>query len=451
VREFFVANAGHWIDEFHLDGRGFLDGHGFDATQAAPGRGRKRRAGETPRAGRRPRSRPRGQERGVYFPSSGRGAVSAGSAIPSSSVKEDLVPFRPGRPAARFSVWLALLVVALATTGVSPWGAVPPDGTTRAAPRHHLAIGFRNLNPEFARPAPWKHVRALVARIGPALRGDYRVTALGAARADASALHGDSGRPTVTWVGHSTLLIRLDGLNFLTDPHWSAKAGPFSGRIGATRYTPPGLAFEDLPVIDFVVISHDHYDHLDEPTVRRLARTHNPRFLVPLGIKAWLADRGIENAVELDWGESTTVNGLTVVCTPAQHYSGRSLADQGRRLWASWVVLGTKRFYFAGDSGYYRHFREIGEAYGPFDLAAMPIGSYTPRHTTRALHTSPEEALQAWLDLRARRFVGVHWGTFALLHEPYDEPPRRLAAEVQRRGLDAEAIWVLKPGETRPW
>jgi L-ascorbate metabolism protein UlaG (beta-lactamase superfamily) len=354
------------------------------------------------------------------------------------------------RASARALVWFLLLLATLATTGASPWGATPPDPGARVLPPHHLGSGFRNLNPDFTRPSPWRRVRSFVARIGPAFRGDYRAVALAVAAPMARGAP-EPGTPAVTWVGHSTLLVQLDGVTFLTDPHWGDRAGPFEGRVGVRRYTPPGIAFEDLPRIDFVLISHDHYDHLDERTVQRLAQAHDPRFVVPLGIKAWLADREITNVVELDWGESTTVNGLTIVCTPAQHFSGRTLADQGRRLWASWVVLGTKRFYFAGDSGYYRHFREIGEAYGPFDLAAMPIGSYTPRETTRPVHTSPEEALQAWLDLGAGRFVGIHWGTFALAHEPYDEPPRRLAADVARRGLDPQAIWILKPGETRVW
>jgi len=217
------------------------------------------------------------------------------------------------------------------------------------------------------------------------------------------------------------------------------------------RYTPPGIAFDDLPPIDFVLISHDHYDHLDEPTVRRLAHTFDPLFVVPLGIKAWLADRGITNAVELNWGESVTVKGLTVVCTPAQHGSGRTVIDQGRRLWSSWAVLGSKRFYFGGDTGYYRHFGETGERLGPFDLAALPIGSYTPREIAKPVHLSPEEALQATLDLRASHLLGVHWGTFALAREPYDEPPTRLRAEIERRHLGADTAWILNPGETRSW
>jgi len=348
-------------------------------------------------------------------------------------------------------------ILAVATAAALLFGA---DGDSAAQDSalpqvrfHHLPHGFRNVDPEFMRTPVWTRVQHMVRRLGPMLRRERRITPLATATAvpDLDVLRADRPEPTVTWVGHSTLLVQLDGVSFLTDPHWGSRAGPWSGRVGVKRHAPPGLAFEDLPKIDFVLISHDHYDHLDEPTVRRLARTFNPRFVVPLGIKAWLADRGITNAVELDWGESVTLHGLTIVCTPAQHFSGRTLRDQGRRLWASWVVLGSKRFYFGGDSGYYRHFKEIGDAYGPFDLTALAIGSYTPREMTRLIHTSPEDALQAWLDLRGARFVGIHWGTFALAEEPFDGPPRRLGAEVERRRLDAEAIWVLKPGETRRW
>lgn len=353
---------------------------------------------------------------------------------------------------------LGLLVLPLAL-----WGASLVAGQSYAAwipiplqvPSHHLPTGFRNLDPtfpdSFAYALSWMRVGHFFRRLGSTLRGEPAVAPLPAALTDADGLRNNGSEPTVTWIGHSTLLVQLDGINFLTDPHWNGRAGPFGGRVGVRRYTPPAFAFEDLPRIDFVLISHDHYDHLDEPTILRLARSFNPRFVVPLGLKAWLADRGITNAVELDWDASLTLHGLTIVCTPAQHFSGRTLVDQGRRLWASWVVLGSKRFYFGGDSGYFGHFKEIGDAYGPFDLAALAIGSYIPRRITRPVHTSPEEALQAWLDLRGARFVGIHWGTFALAEEPYDEPPRRLAVEVERRGLDPDAIWLLKPGETRHW
>jgi N-acyl-phosphatidylethanolamine-hydrolysing phospholipase D len=313
-----------------------------------------------------------------------------------------------------------------------------------------VGSAFRNLDPDYKRASMWIRARSFI--LGATwLVGEHRVAPLSLAPVDAKALRDNSGRATATWIGHSTVLVQLDGLNFLTDPTWADRSGPFNGLVGVSRYTPPGIRFDELPLIHFVLVSHDHYDHLDEATVVRLARTFNPRFLVPLGLRTWFEDRGITNVVELNWGESVTVGGLKVVCTPAQHGSGRTLADQGRRLWASWAVLGSKRFYFAGDTGYYRHFRDIGDALGPFDLVALPIGSYTPRALARPVHISPEEAVQASLDLRATRFLGIHWGTFALAREPYDEPPRRVAAEVDRRDLDPEAVWILKPGQTTPW
>jgi N-acyl-phosphatidylethanolamine-hydrolysing phospholipase D len=344
------------------------------------------------------------------------------------------------------------LLVGHGPASPQPIAATHPGPTVAAdlTPAPHVGSVFRNLDPEYRRAPMWMRARAFV--VGATwLVSEHRVAPLARATADPQALRDNSSRATVTWIGHSTVLVQLDGLNFLTDPTWADRTGPFDGLVGVGRYTPPGIPFDDLPPIHFVLISHDHYDHLDEATVRRLARAFNPRFVVPLGIKAWLEDRGITNAVELNWGESVSIGGLEIVCTPAQHGSGRTLIDQGRRLWASWSVLGSRRFYFAGDTGYYRHFKEIGDALGPFDLAALPIGSYTPRAIARPVHISPEEVVQASLDLRAARMIGIHWGTFALAREPYDEPPSRLAAEAARRDIDPHDVWVLKPGETRDW
>jgi N-acyl-phosphatidylethanolamine-hydrolysing phospholipase D len=357
----------------------------------------------------------------------------------------------------RGAALLLAALLALAAGDGYTWAAGPPTDlrlpVTRTvadfAPAGHVGKAYKNVDPEYRRASYWTRLHSLVIG-GTWLFTERRVAPLRRATPDLAALRSGS-TPTVTWVGHSTVLVQLDGVTFLTDPTWAERSGPFSGRIGVRRYTPPGIAFDDLPRIDFVLISHDHYDHLDEPTVRRLARTFNPLFVVPMGIKAWLADRGITNAVELDWGQSVTVGGLTVVCTPAQHGSGRTALDQGRRLWAAWAVLGSKRLYFAGDTGYFRHFKEAGEALGPFDLAILPIGSYTPREIARPVHISPEEAIQAALDLRATHFLGVHWGTFALAREPYDEPPRRLAAEIEQRHLDPAQAWILEPGQTKAW
>jgi N-acyl-phosphatidylethanolamine-hydrolysing phospholipase D len=351
----------------------------------------------------------------------------------------------------RSLVGLVLLVTCLLWAEHAPPAAdLPVRAAAGIVAAPTLGGSFRNLDPGYKRASYAQRLHSLVFG-GTWLVPEKRVAPLPSMAPDLVALRENGSEATVTWVGHSTLLVQLDGVNFLTDPTWAKRTGPFGGLVGVGRYTPPPLRMEDLPKIDFVVISHDHYDHLDEPTVRELARRFNPRFVVPLGFRSWLADRKITNAVELGWGESTIVKGVTVVCTPAQHGSGRTLADQGRRLWASWVVLGSKRFYFAGDTGYHQHFKDIGAAYGPFDLAALPIGSYTPREIAAPVHISPEEALQAWLDLRASRFVGIHWGTFGLAREAYDEPPKRIAAEVERRGFDPAGVWVLKPGETAHW
>lgn len=354
---------------------------------------------------------------------------------------------------------VVLVVLLLAVAGVGFPVSVPPPSlaqipTSRTeegfSPAEHPGRAYKNVDPEYRRASYWTRLYAFV--VGSTwLVTERRVAALAPGTPDWDLLRQTTQTPTVTWIGHSTVLVQLDGVTFLTDPNWDHRSGPFGGLIGVRRYTPPGIALDDLPPIDFVLISHDHYDHLDEPTVRRLARKFDPLFIVPKGIKAWLADRDITRAVELDWGESVVVKGLTVVCAPAQHGGGRTAIDQGRRLWSSWAVLGSKRFYFGGDSGYYRHFKQIGDALGPFDLAALPIGSYTPREIAKPVHISPEEAIQAAIDLRATHFVGIHWGTFALAREPYDEPPRRLGAEIERRHLDPAVAWVLKPGETRTW
>ena len=347
----------------------------------------------------------------------------------------------------------ALLVGALACAGTTRGVEVNDDSRLGAElPRAPRDDGeYHNLDHDFRRASGWTRFSFYLLGFSAMVTGQRHFAALPTAVPDVAALRNNHHAATVTWIGHSTLLVQLDGVNLLTDPTWSQRLGPLSGTVGVRRFTPPGLAFEDLPPIDAVLISHDHYDHLDEPTVRRLAKAFNPLFVVPLGIKAWLADRGITNVTELDWGESVSLKGLHIVCAPAQHGSGRSLADGGRRLWSSWAVIGSKRFYFGGDSGYASHFELIGHTLGPFDLAALPVGSYTPRIIAKPVHLSPEEALQAWKDLRATAFIGIHWGTFKLAREPYDEPPRRIAAEVARLGLDPSKIWLPKPGETLNW
>jgi N-acyl-phosphatidylethanolamine-hydrolysing phospholipase D len=255
--------------------------------------------------------------------------------------------------------------------------------------------------------------------------------------------------PSVTWIGHATFLVRMDGATFLTDPIFSDRASPVSF-AGPKRLVPPGIPLDALPLIDFVTLSHDHYDHTDVESIRVLAR-RGARFVVPLGLGALVREAGGQ-AVELDWWQSTETNGVRVHAVPAQHFCGRSLTDADRRLWAGWVVAGpTRRFYHAGDTGYFAGFAAIGERLGPIDLAAVPIGAYDPASIMRFVHLNPEEAMRAALDARAVRTVGMHWGTFDLTDEPLDEPPRRFRAAARAAGLADDRAWTLAIGETRRW
>lgn len=258
--------------------------------------------------------------------------------------------------------------------------------------------------------------------------------------------------PTVTWIGHATILVQMDHLTFLTDPTWSDTASPVSF-MGPRRFVEPGVAFEDLPPIDFVVVSHNHYDHMDLATLSALAeRDPATRFLVPLGNAELLRKAGVERVEELDWGDSVKHQGVTIRCLPAQHWSKRGLADDQKALWSSWAVLGGERsFFFAGDTGYFDGFARIGEAFGPFDLVAMPIGAYAPREMMKASHMNPEESVQASLDLRAEHALAMHYGTFDLSDEPLEEPPRRFLDAVEASDLGEDAGWVLQIGETRPF
>ena len=319
------------------------------------------------------------------------------------------------------------------------------------APAHHRQHGFANANPDFARPPFWTRTAFFARRIWASTFRPRTVT-LPRMPNDGAGLRANAAEPTVTWVGHATLLIQLDGVNVLTDPQWSERASPLSF-AGPRRLTPPGLRFEDLPPVHVVLISHDHFDHLDEATVRRLAAVHRPRFYVPLGLRAWLAGLGITDVVELDWWESRTERGLMLTSVPVQHWTSRSFFEQNTRLWSGWAVAGReRRLFFAGDTGYWPpYFQAIGARLGPFDVAAVAIGAYTPAAIMRFTHTTPEESLQIFADVRAHHFLAMHWGTFDLADEPLTEPPERLRAEAGRLGLDAERVWILQHGETRRW
>ena len=253
----------------------------------------------------------------------------------------------------------------------------------------------------------------------------------------------------VTWVGHSTFLVQLDGLNVLTDPVWSETVGPLPG-IGSARVRPPGIRFQDLPRIHVVVISHNHYDHCDLPTLRRLHAKHDPVFIAGLGTGGVLREAGITRINELAWWEDTDVRGLRVTAVPAQHGSRRGLTDGNANLWAGFLLHGRGgAVYFAGDTGWGGFFAEIRRRYGRVRLAMLPIGAYTPRWFMAPIHVGPKEAVRAHRVLGARQSVAMHWGTFQQAYDGERQPVRHLRRELKRQRVSRDRFWVLGFGEGR--
>ncbi len=260
----------------------------------------------------------------------------------------------------------------------------------------------------------------------------------------------DSGAVRVTFVGHATCLVQLDGLNVLTDPVWAERLGPAPSLAGPRRFRPPGVSFDALPPIDLVLLSHNHYDHLCEPTMRRLAERDQPAVVTGLGNAVLLSRMGIEEAIELDWWEEVEVRGARVAFVPTKHFSGRGLTDRDATLWGGHVLeLPSGRVYFGGDTGMGRHFVETRERYGAPDVALLPIGAFRPTWFMSRVHVSPEEAVVASEQLEARVNVAIHHGTFALADDGQDEPGELLQAALEARGADAPIWWTLTEGEGR--
>ena len=245
-----------------------------------------------------------------------------------------------------------------------------------------------------------------------------------------------------TLVNHSTVLLQQRGCNILTDPIWSERASPLSS-IGPRRRRKPGVSWEDLPPIDTVLISHNHYDHLDLPTLRRLAARGDSTFIVPAGGARLLRRENIGPAHEMDWGDSLSLRSLTIHCVPALHFSSRGISDRNQTLWCGYVIECRERLvYFAGDTGFGRHFAQIREKFGSPRLALLPIGAYEPRWFMAPIHMGPDEAVRAHDILAARTSIAIHHGTFQLADEGLDTPRQQLIACARH-----DSFLVLKNGQ----
>lgn len=324
--------------------------------------------------------------------------------------------------------------------------------TARVSPLrkpHHTGDGFTNVHlteqPRFADFLRWRWDRLWKQSPPPE---SYHFPL---AQTDPHLLRSNRQQTTLTWIGHATLLLQLGGRNILTDPHFSKRASPVQW-AGPKRVVEPGLTLAQLPPIDIVIISHDHYDALDENSVKKLYQRDSggkTTFFVPLGLKQWFRRCGIDRVVELDWWQQQRDGNLEITAVPVQHWSKRNLLARNKSLWAGWVIRSHDyRFFFAGDSGYAPHFKEIGQKLGPFDLAAIPIGAYEPRWFMKHHHMNPQEAVMVHQDIASRKSVAIHWGTFILTDEPLDEPPVKLRQAMDRAGLTPEAFQLLQHGET---
>jgi N-acyl-phosphatidylethanolamine-hydrolysing phospholipase D len=315
---------------------------------------------------------------------------------------------------------------------------------------HHTPEGFRNLYAQKHPGGFWKWKRDQWREGLPKKpAGGYHFPLL---RPDLAYLSANRNDTTMTWVGHATLLLQMKGVNILTDPHFSERASPVDF-AGPKRVVAAPLTIDELPPIDIVVLSHNHYDHLDAASVIKLNQRGKGKtlFLVPLGLKTWFNARKIENVVEMDWWQDRDVLGLNIAFTPMQHWSKRTLTDTNQALWGGWLFSsGGYKFLFLADTGYSKDFQDIFERYGAVDLAAIPIGHYEPRWFMKIQHANPEESVHIMQDLHARQAVGVHWGTFDdLTDESLYDPPKKLAIALKAANVPKEQFWVMQHGETR--
>lgn len=331
------------------------------------------------------------------------------------------------------------LLLALASAACAPPALEPYSRSNDAA---LLYAAHRDEGGFFNPWAPWPHraldvLRWTFSRNAYERRGDPEIPVV---PADAASLRGVEQSASVIWVGHATFAVHDDADVFLTDPHFGKRA------LIPARVVPPGLPIEAIPDRAFAVVSHNHYDHLDAWSVERLPQTMH--WFVPLGLADWFRERGRAQVVELDWWESVQHGRWTITCLPSQHWSRRIGEGENESLWCSWLLdSGERRYYFAGDTGYFHGFAEFGRRFGPIDVAMLPIGAYAPRWFMQYQHMDPAQAYRAFRELGADWMLPMHWGTFDLTDEPLDLPPRELARAVAEAGGDPSRVRLLAVGE----
>lgn len=259
----------------------------------------------------------------------------------------------------------------------------------------------------------------------------------------------DDAKHRITFINHATFLIQINRQNILTDPVWSFRASPYQW-IGPKRKQPAGIDFQDLPPIDTVLLSHNHYDHLDITTVKRLKDRFDPQFIVPLGVERYLHNQGIENTIRMDWWDKYGLGNKTkITSVPAQHFSGRGLFDRNKTLWCGYVIESPAgNIYFAGDTGYGDFLKEIRQQFNNIHTAILPIGAYKPRWFMQTIHMSPEEAVMAHKDLQSHNSIAMHFGTFPMADDGMHEPVEDLHKALKRKSISKQEFWTLQHGES---
>ena len=354
----------------------------------------------------------------------------------------------------KFFVKLAALIAVASGVGCAALLTQTSNPHYNPAKAHHTANGFQNNYPHMANQSFWKWQweRLREGTVQPPPGGWASV--LPSVKPDVAFLKSNRTERTMTWIGHATVLLQTGGVNIITDPQFSDRASPVQF-AGPQRQVPLMMSLNELPAIDVVFISHNHYDHLDADTIRAFAqRFPQAMYVVPLGFKPWLADHGIDsvrNVRELDWWDSVKIGALDYTLVPVQHWSKRTLTDANRMLWGGIVIEDNGwRFLHTGDTGYSQDFKDIAAKFPQgFDWLAVPIGAYEPRWFMKAQHVNPDEAVQIMKDVGARQALGIHWGTFVLTDEALDLPPKDLATALAKHGVGPSKFHVFKNGEMR--